>query len=398
MAKARAGCYRSAILHETIHGVSFMLPKNSAAYRVALVLALAANLAACVSRPGPSVLETVRAEPTAKQIKVYAVTTRNRVTPNTNIYDAGKSIDANYAELTVSIPPNHKPSEIEWPDKKPNARKNFAVVGQSVLDRQTFLNDVQKDSKTPGKIGVFVHGYNSNFQESLFRLAQITADGNIKATPIAFSWPSQGALAGYVADKDSATYSRDYLADLMTELTKGRGNDDVYIFGHSMGGWLVMEALRQLKLEGRDDVLSRLTVILAAPDIDSDVFRTQTHVIGKMKHPITILVAGDDRALAVSKFISASTQRVGTLDVKDPKVQAAAIEAGIELIDISQIQATDSARHSRFADARLLFPALTANAQRNNGINQAGAFVFDAAAATISSPFRIVSGVLKQGE
>jgi esterase/lipase superfamily enzyme len=98
----------------------------------------------------------------------------------------------------------------------------------------------------------------------------------------------------------------------------------------------------------------------------------------------------------VSKFISASTQRVGTLDVKDPKVRAAAVESGIELIDISQIEPTDSSHHSRFADAKLLFPALTASTQRNNGIGQAGAFVFDAAAATISSPFRIVSGVLKQ--
>ncbi len=314
--------------------------KKSVAFRVVFIAAAMLGLGACASRPGPAVLETVRAEPTAKQIKVYAVTTRSRVTPNTNIYDSGKSLDANYAELTVSIPPTHKLTEIEWPGKKPNAAKDFAVVGQSVLDRQSFLNDINAESKAGKKIGVFVHGYNSNFQESLFRLAQITADGDIKATPVAFSWPSQGALAGYVADKDSATYSRDYLADLMTELTKGRGTDDVYIFGHSMGGWLVMEALRQLKLEGRDDVLERLTVLLAAPDIDADVFRTQTHVIGKMKHPITILVAGDDRALAVSKYISASTQRVGTLDVRDPKVQAAAVEAGVELIDISAIEAT----------------------------------------------------------
>jgi esterase/lipase superfamily enzyme len=371
--------------------------RKSAAYRIALIVVVAANLAACGSRPGPALLDTVAPVPGAKQVKVYSVTTRDRLTPNTNVYGSGKSLDANYAELTVSIPPDHKPSQIEWPSgKKPNPKKNFAVVGQSVLDRQSFLNDLNADSRPLGKVGVFVHGYNTNFQEALYRLAQITADGGIKATPVAFTWPSQGALAGYVADKDSATYSRDYLADLMVELTKGRGTDDVYIFGHSMGGWLVMEALRQLKFEGRSDVLDRLTVILAAPDIDSDIFRTQVTVIGKMKHPIRILVAGDDRALAVSKYISASTQRVGTLDVNDPKVQAAAVKAGIELIDISQIEPTDSSHHSRFADAKLLFPALTASAQHNNGIGQAGAFVFDAAAATISSPFRIVSNVLKQ--
>lgn len=395
MAKASMRCYSRA--SGFIFG-AFMSGVWSKIFRVALIAVVAGSLAACVSRPGPTLLNTVAAAPDARLVKVYSVSTRDRLKLNTNVYGNGKSLDANYAELTVSIPPNHKSSEIEWPDKKPDAEKTFAVVGQSVLDRQSFLNSLNADSKAPGKVGVFVHGYNTNYQEALFRLAQIAADGDVKATPIAFTWPSQGAVAGYVADKESATYSRDYLADLMVEITKGRGPDDSVIFGHSMGGWLVMEALRQLKLEGRDDVLAKLTVILAAPDIDADVFRTQARVIGKMKHPITILVAGDDRALAVSKFISASTQRVGTLDVRDPRVQAAAVEAGVELIDISTIQPTDSARHSRFADIKLLGPALAANAQRNNGVGKAGAFVFDAAAATISSPFRIVSNVLKQGE
>jgi len=395
VAKAPARCYRRA---GGIFIGAFMSDVWRKIVRIAFVAVVAGNVAACVSRPGPELLDTVAAAPDAKLVKVYSVSTRDRLKLNANVYGNGKSVDANYAELTVSIPPNHKSSQIEWPDKKPDPKKTFAVVGQSVMDRQSFLNALNADSKASGKVGVFVHGYNTNYQEALFRLAQIAVDGDVKATPIAFTWPSQGAVAGYVADKESATYSRDYLADLMIEITKGRGPDDSVIFGHSMGGWLVMEALRQLKLEGRDDVLSRLTVILAAPDIDADVFRTQMHVIGKMKHPITILVAGDDRALAVSKFISASSQRVGTLNVKDPRVREAAVEAGVELIDISQIEATDSAHHSRFVDARVLFPALSANAQRNNGINQAGAFVFDAAAATISSPFRIVSGVLKQGE
>jgi esterase/lipase superfamily enzyme len=165
-------------------------------------------------------------------------------------------------------------------------------------------------------------------------MAQMSADAKLTATPIAFSWPSQGELAGYVADKDSATYSRDYLVDLMNELTRDRVVGDVTIFGHSMGGWLVVEALRQLKLEGRQDVLVKLNVILAAPDIDSDLFRTQMAVIGKLPRPMIILVSKDDRALEASKILSYSTARVGRLDVDDPKVQAAAVEAGIVLIDI----------------------------------------------------------------
>lgn len=365
---------------------------------VILALVFVFGLAGCSSRPGPEVLTTVRPLPGASQVKVFAVTTRTRITPDTNAYDNGKSVASNYARLNVSIPPGHKDSQIEWPRKgqKPNPKTDFAVTAQAVLDREAFYREVRAANPASKKVGVYVHGYNSNFQESVYRLAQMSADAKFSATPIAFSWPSQGALAGYVADKDSATYSRDYLVDVMKELTRDRAAGDVTIFGHSMGGWLVVESLRQLKLEGRDDVLLKLNVILAAPDIDSDLFRTQMAVIGKMPRPMIVLVSKDDRALEASKILSASTARVGRLDVDDPKVQQAALESGITLIDITQIESMDSANHSRFADVAALYPALTAETAKKQNLGHAGAFVFDAAAATISSPFRIVSGALRQ--
>lgn len=366
-------------------------------FRKAFILVLTASLAACASRPGPEVLETVAAveSPEVRRVKVYTVTTRNRVKPASNIFDAGKSPHTNYAELTVSIPPGHKQGMIEWPGKKPDPKKSFAVVEQEVLDQATFLHKVKATGSEPKRIGIFVHGYNYNFQESIFRLAQMVADSAIEGEPILFSWPSQGSVAGYVADKEAATYSRDHLARLLTELTEASKQNEVFVFAHSMGGWLTVEALRQLRLQGRTDVLDRLHVVLAAPDIDEDVFRVQTEVIGRMKNPLTILVSADDRALAVSKILSASTQRVGTLDVTDPKVQEVAVAYNIQIIDISAIKGPDATNHSRFVDAAALYPALTARTQ-TQGLNEAGAFVFDAAAATISSPFRIVSGVLKQ--
>lgn len=371
------------------------MPLNPSSRFTVLVLVLLLPLAGCSSRPGPEVLDTVAALPdNTAQVKVYAVTTRNRVSPDRNVFDAAKATAPNYAEMTVSIPPTHKPAQIEWPKgKKSNPATDFAITGQSILSEAQFAAAIAPGSSASNRLGIFVHGYNYNFQESLYRLAQLSYDAKLQGTMIAFSWPSQAAVAGYVADKESATYSRDYLAALMIQSVKGRGGEDVVVFGHSMGGWLVVEALRQLKLSGRDDVLDKLNVILAAPDIDSDVFRTQMLVIGKMKHPLTVLVAGDDKALAVSRLISASTNRVGTLDVNDPKIAEAARQAGVTLIDISQVQASDTARHSRFVDVVGLYPSLVATNQRQD-LRHAGAFVFNAAGATLSSPFRIVGGVL----
>ncbi len=77
----------------------------------------------------------------------------------------------------------------------------------------------------------FVHGYNYNFQESLFRLAQLKTDSNLDGTPVLFSWPSLAALPAYVADKESATYSRDALANLLSDMTRAR-NGQVDVFAH----------------------------------------------------------------------------------------------------------------------------------------------------------------------
>ncbi len=156
-----------------------------------------------------------------------------------------------------------------------------------------------------------------------------------------------------------------------------------------------MEAVRQLKLEGRTDVVSRLKIILAAPDIDADVFRAQLAVIRKLSPPLTLLVSTDDRALAVSSLVDADHPRVGRLDVSDPKISEAAKRYGVQVIDISSLASTDPLRHRRYASFASLYPQLQSLERRPLATaGGVGAFVFDAAGATVSSPFRLASGVV----
>ena len=54
--------------------------------------------------------------------------------------------------------------------------------------------------------------------------------------------------------------------------------------------------------------------ILAAPDIDIDLFRAQMASVGKMRHPITVLVASDDPALKISSRLAARRMRLGLAD------------------------------------------------------------------------------------
>ncbi|MGV8935559.1 MAG: alpha/beta hydrolase [Allorhizobium sp.] len=363
---------------------------------IAITLSLSV-LVGCAGRPGPSTLDTVQlngVQP-SKRVAVYAVTTRKRVAPGVNRFDAGKSLAPNYAKFTVSIPPAHQVSKIEWPSGKPDPAKDFVVTSQQVLAAPDFDRDMAATNVTNQKIAIFVHGYNYNFPEALFRLAQMSVDANVDGTPILFSWPSQGAVSGYVADKEAVTYSRDYLVDMLISVSKTRKKGDIVLFGHSMGGWLVMEALRQLKLEGREDVLSRLEVVLAAPDIDTDVFRTQVTVVGKMSPPLTVLVSKDDRALKASSLLAADSVRIGALDVEDPGVRETALQQGVQIVDISGLNASDRLNHDRFVSFAALYPAIAAQTNKAT-LGQAGAFVFDLAGNTISSPFRLASTILAQ--
>ncbi|MET0748898.1 MAG: alpha/beta fold hydrolase, partial [Rhizobium sp.] len=236
-------------------------------------------LAGCGARPGGNVLASVTTKAAdTKKVTVYAATTRARQAPGENVFTAARSPDLNYARFTMSIPPTHQPANIEWPKGKPDPAKDFVVADQKILSADGFGRDVDQQTRPHKTIGVFVHGYNYSFQEALFRLAQMSADSDIDSVPILFSWPSQGTLTGYVADREAVLYSRDYLQSMLISLSKDKSADEILLFGHSMGGFLIMETLRQLKMEGRDDVLARLRVILAAPDIDADVFRTQLEV------------------------------------------------------------------------------------------------------------------------
>lgn len=372
------------------------LPVHSFFITIVLVLA------GCAGRPGPELLrETAAVVPGAEVLTIYVATTRQRDANDERAFTSGRASHVSYAEYRISIPPTHKPSNIEWPARQVDPGRHFAVVGYRALDRGDFEREVaRRRGGHPPDVGVFVHGYNTNFQEALFRLAQMTADAGVgDAAPILFSWPSEGSVAGYVADKDAVTFSRDQLAAVLTTLARQKTRGPVTVVGHSMGGWLTAEALRQLRLTGNDAVVARLQVFLAAPDIDVDVFKAQVDVIGPLSPPLAILVSRDDLALRAAQLLTIERPRVGTLDVNDPRVEQVTRAAGIQVVEISALNTADAFRHNRFAALATLYPKVAdgGSGQTQPDLRRAGAFVFNAVGATISSPF-VLAGKVVGGE
>ncbi len=351
-----------------------------------LLLLLVLAMAGCAPRPGSEALSVAQQGNGARQVSITVAATRNR-DEATGGYTDARAPSLNYEAFTISIPPGHEVTQIEWPKGRPDPRTSFAVTHREVLPDlalDTRLKGAATSTTGKRDILIFVHGYNYTFSESLFRLAQIAADGNLKEAPILFAWPSAASVTGYVADKDAVTYSRDDLANLLVSVAADPHAGNITLFGHSMGGWLVVEALRQLRLTGQDKVIERLgDVVLAAPDIDIDVFRRQMQVIGQLQPPMILLVSPDDRALRLSGRLAGSRSRLGITDARDPRVQALAVASGIQVIDISSLDALDASKHNRFTALVRVIPRMAE--AKVSSLAQAGAFILEPISATLVS-------------
>ena len=152
---------------------------------------------------------------------------------------------------------------------------------------------------------MFVHGYNTRFEEAVYRFAQITHDAGAPVVPVLFTWPSRGKLFDYAYDRESATYSRDALEAVLQAMVKDPNVGEISVLAHSMGNFVAVEALRQMAIRNRSLSPKIKDIMLAAPDIDVDVFRREIAEIeaSDKSPPITLFVSqGDqDRAARISR-------------------------------------------------------------------------------------------------
>ena len=317
----------------------------------------------------------------ATVVQEFVVTTRKDLgTPTT-----GEAGQAKFLTTTISVPPGHEAGVIERPSITPETKKrHFVIVGQRKLDEAQFNAEIA--SQVSGRVGVsrdvlvFIHGFNTGYDEARFRLAQIVTDSGFTGVPVLFTWPSRNKFLAYGSDRESATASRDALEKLLRDLGQTPGVGRVHVLAHSMGTFLAMEALRQNAIAGQADLNGKLgDVMLAAPDIDLDVFRSQLARIGKSAR-ISVFAAADDRALSLSSTLAGDRQRVGALNLDDPKQVDEIARLGVRVYDLTASKGADIFRHGTFAEAPQVVKAIGAQlAEPRVEDRQAQAYVDDEA-------------------
>lgn len=287
----------------------------------------------------------------ATRQKVFITTTRQATEVVGAFYSGRRAPELGLASVVVSIPSNHVPGNMERAKQlPPDPRTEFAVIEPTVYDSDAAfvrsLNAALAElPRNERNILFFVHGYNNTISDSILRLAQFVEDTDYKGIPVLFSWASAAQPVKYVYDLNSALTARPQFLEAAALLVKtnATGAD---IFAHSMGSLLTMEAIVAAEQAGKFNAAGRVkSIMLAAPDIDIDLFRSQLGMIEENHQKLFILTSKGDSALSVSRRISGGVNRVGSADA------AELAEFGVTVIDLGKIGDTKSGSHSKFANS-----------------------------------------------
>ncbi len=351
--------------------------------RGAVTVLLVLALAGCAGRAPPLLVPIASAPAGGSSVELLAITTRAPSDIPGEIYAGERSRDISGRIIKVSVPPNREAGQLKWPSgATPDAENEFAALSVEPVPEGEAWTWFDRQ-ETTGRLLVFVHGYNVRFPDAVYRLAQITEDMPVASAPVLFSWPSGGELLGYNYDRESATYARDALESVLSEAIERESVSQITILAHSMGSWITMETLRQMSIRnGRvSDKVS--DVILAAPDLDLDVFEQQFLTLGDERPHFTFIVSSDDRALRLSKVLARGEQRLGAIDPSQEPYRSR-IEAtpGITVVDLSMVEGSGT-NHSKFFESTemldfartTLADAEAGSAERTTIGEQAGAVI-----------------------
>jgi len=282
--------------------------------------------------------------PGASLHEILVATARNRVSDG-QVYGSERSERTNYARFTVSVPPAHETGQIEWPRGTVDPQAHFYVRSGALLEGQgAFADDLARRlAQTPqarGAVTLFVHGFNTNFAEGLYRMAQARHDFSEADVPVLFSWASEATPVGYLYDRDSTLTARDNLAEVIELLSRSDARQ-ITLAAHSMGSFLLMETLRGLALSSDRAVLDRIGgVVLMSPDIDVDLFEAQLRAFDRLPQPFVVITSRNDRALGVADTLAGDQGRLGNTE------QAERLRAlGITVLDVTALSEPGSLNH-----------------------------------------------------
>ncbi len=287
------------------------------------VLVIAA-LSGCVAAPPP--------QPAGPPVSIYFATDRDETTPDKGFFGPGRRDNAGgtgtvtYGRADISDPVLKKPMAV------------------TLLPQDAFFKQVNAAREAAGghRALIFIHGYRNSFARAIGRTAQIARDLHYPGPILAFSWPSRGTTVGYPRDAANARWATDDIEDFLLDTAEKSGAWRVDLLAHSMGNQPLLDALQDIAQSHKRALFGQ--VIMAAPDVDADIFLQEAPDIVPLASRVTLYTSAKDEALRASKdfngFRRAGDASAGIVIVK-----------GVDTIDVTSAGA-DPLGHSYYRDAK----------------------------------------------
>ncbi|MFE7384274.1 alpha/beta hydrolase [Streptomyces zhihengii] len=217
-----------------------------------------------------------------------------------------------WGKALVGIPDDHRLGATEKPRRwllrfRSSPERDVVLGGTTELTAEGFGQEARSllDGSGPRRLLVFVHGYNVGFGAAAVRTAQIAYDLGFTGVPVLYSWPSRGGVLSYEEDANNARWTVPHFQDFLRRTLTGCGADEVHVIAHSMGNRVLTEALAGLDGTALPAGAAQLgNVVLAAPDVDADVFRQVAPALVGQARRTTLYASSRDRALRMSRRLA----------------------------------------------------------------------------------------------
>ncbi|MCL4698122.1 MAG: alpha/beta hydrolase, partial [Burkholderiaceae bacterium] len=217
------------------------------------------------------------------------------------------------------------------------------------------------------------------------RAGQLSHDLGFAGPTVLFSWPSQGGLTDYTVDEQSAEWSIPDMRDVLASLATVAPGTPVYVIAHSMGNRVLTRGFKALIEQDARKLAAFRQIVLAAPDIDADVFRRELGpaILGKGPR-VTLYASSNDKALVASRKVHGGYKRLGESG------DGIVVMNGLDTVDASNVS-TEFLGHSYFGDSSTVMSDLIYVIQKSLPPQERTRFALEPVRAAIGQYWRFKS-------
>jgi esterase/lipase superfamily enzyme len=286
-------------------------------------------------------------------VRVYYATNRKRTADkDPDLHYAGDRGPLSFGVVNVALPKSHQVGELEAPsilrlEFTADPDKHVMLQSLQELDANAWRAEIAKRATELGNPGilVFIHGYNSSFADAARRAGQLAFDLKFAGSTVLFSWPSRAATLEYTVDEQAAEWSIPDMKSVLASVATIAPGTPVYVIAHSMGNRVLTRGFKALLEEDPGKRRAFKQIVLAAPDVDADVFLREIGPAILNKGPrFTLYASSNDKALAASRGVHGGYRRLGESG------ENIIVLPGLDTVDASTVD-TEFLGHSYFGDS-----------------------------------------------